>query len=320
MNAENPNTCLVTISDAEFSIGTEVLLYSIHKFNPDFDGDIVVICEDLPDSDRQRIASVSPARFQAPDDRLRQAVENLRSHEPRLDDIYRRLFSLEAFRFSDYDRVVYLDSDIYCQGDISSLFAADEPLLACADGFTYADRIDERLSEGEAGQLRERYGRRMSGSFNAGVLSISPRKLGASIYEELLSWLEPERWKSMGPGKFTDQMLLNIHFNGDFACLEAIYNYMVFLEGYQKIAEGAAFVDARLVHFAGSLKPWFEYEPEMLARRAPQCFKAFDAWRELLDQARGPIDEEETRRRFSAHQDWISSYNSNPIKPTGRIY
>lgn len=320
MNAAYPRTCLITISDSEFSIGTEVLLYSFHKYNPEFKGDVVVICEDLPQQDRQRISSVSAVRFEAPNERLRESVERLREHEPRLNDIYRRLFSLEAFRLSEYDRVVYLDSDMYCMGDISHLFTANDPFLACADGFTYADRIEARLNEGASGDFRERYGKRMSASFNAGVMSIGPRALGDSIYDDLLDWLRPERWKSMGPGKFTDQMLLNIHFDGEFTCLDACDNYMVFLEGYQKIAEGAGYNDARLVHFAGSLKPWFRYDPVMLARRAPQCFKAFDAWRELLEEARGPVGAEENRKRFRAHQQWIESYNNDPIKPLGRVY
>jgi len=312
--------CLVTISDADFSIGTEVLLYSFHKYNPDFDGEVIVLCEDLPDEHRQRLSSVSPARFESPDPRLHDAVRHLQQQESRLAGIYRRLFSLEAFRLEGYDRVLYLDSDIYCTGDIGDLFASREALLACPDGFTYADQIDSFLGGSEAPTERERYGRRFTRSFNAGVLSIGPQILGEKTYTQLLDWLKPERWKEIGPGKFTDQMLLNLHFEGEFTPLAARFNYMIFLEGYQKLCEAVSFLDARLVHFAGSLKPWFEYDGEVLARRAPQFIKFFDAWRELLDEARGPADPGEAARQYRRQQDWIREYNEAPIEPIGRLY
>lgn len=317
--------CLVTISDAQFSIATEVLLYSFHKYNPDFDGDVIVISDQLPQKHRERLQAISPVRFVEPDCQLRDAVERLQGEVPRLSDIYRRLFSLDIFRLSEYDRVVYLDSDIYCAGDISALFSRSEPLLACPDGFTYGDWIEDALGD-RCGKpaASVRYGRVFSQSFNAGVLSIGPPVLGKSCYEALLEWLQPKRWHSMAGDKFSDQLLLNIHFDGAFTPLEACYNYMVFLEGYQKCCDTVSFLDARLVHFAGALKPWLDYDMELLARRAPQFIKFFDAWRELLEEARCTADPasriEVTRDRYQRQKQWIAQYNSAPIESIGRLY
>jgi len=317
-------SCLVTISDAQFSVATEVLLYSFHKYNPGFDGDVIVICDELPEADRQRLRAVSPVRFEAPDAVLRQAVDRLKSEVPRLSDIYRRLFSLEIFRLTEYDRVVYLDSDIYCARDISALFSSREPLLACPDGFTYSDWIQEKLGKVGERERSVRYGRTFSQSFNAGVLSIGSPVLGTASYEALLDWLRPERWHSIAGDKFSDQLLMNVHFDSVFTPLDACYNYMVFLEGYQKSWEDVSSLDARLIHFAGSLKPWFDYDPELLARRAPQFIKFFDAWRELLEQARSGADPAADLNamgdRYRRQQQWIAQYNSQPIEPTGRVY
>lgn len=310
--------CLVTISDPEFSIGTQVMLYSFTKYNPGFDGDVVVICDALPKAHRERISGVCNAQFVSPDPRLLNAVSRLKGSESRLEGIYRRLFSLEAFRLSNYERVVYLDSDIYCAGALADLFDTDAPLLACPDGFTYGEQIDARL-ERRAERPGERYGREFSRSFNAGVLSIGAPVLGEQTYLELLAWLEPERWKTLGPGKFTDQMLLNVHFDGRFDTLPAVYNYMIFLEEYQKLCEPVSFLDARVVHFAGALKPWFEYDEQVLASRAPQFLKFFSAWRELLEEAGGIPDQAVVRQRYQAQKDWIRQYNEDPIKPVGRL-
>ena len=121
------------------------MLYSFHKYNPDFAGDVIVITDDFSPEYRHRLEQISPVRFEAPDPRLRAAVDVLQASEPQLQDIYRRLFSLEIFRLAGYDRVVYLDSDMYCSGDLSELFTRQEALLACPDGFAYGDRMSSPL-------------------------------------------------------------------------------------------------------------------------------------------------------------------------------
>lgn len=323
MNAKKKN-CLVTISDSEFCIASEVLLYSFTKYNPGFDGDVLVITDDPDPGFRERLAQICKVQFVTPDPRLRAAVDLLQSHEPRLAGIYRRLFSLELFRLSDYDRVVYLDSDIYCSGDISELFTRPEPLLACPDGFTLGDRIREMLSADDVALATERYGKAFAQSFNAGVLSIGKPLLSIDTYVNLLEVLDPDRWKSMGPSKFTDQMLLNVFFDGQFTPIHSRFNYVIFLEEYQKCMETVSLLDARLVHFAGAIKPWHHYRPEQLTNRAPQFIKFIDVWRELLEEARPPPDAASRRiqaaERFKRQQAWIEAYNRNEIKPTGRIY
>ena len=314
----------MTISDAEFSIATEVLLYSFHKYNPGFDGDVLILTDNLPAEHRQRLERFSPVKFEAPDRRLRHAVDELQMREPRLEGIYRRLFSLEIFRLSQYDRVVYLDSDIYCSGDISPLFDSGEAFLACPDGFTYGDRIRQELKPDEALENSERYGKKFGKTFNAGVLSVGSSLLGDETYEALLSLLDYRRWQSHGPSKFTDQMALNLYFDGQFAELEAKFNYMMFLEEYQKSLEPVSLLDARLVHFAGAIKPWNCYDPAQLAARAPQFVKFVDVWHELLDEARSDgsaeAQRERIRQRFEKQAEWIEAYNSESLDPVGRIY
>ena len=128
--------CLATITSKDFGIATEVLLYSFLKYNPWFDGDVIVIGDDLPNALEERLAHQRPVIFQRPDPRLRQAAEGLGDLLPDQQDVYKRFYSFEVFRLSGYRRVLYLDSDICCTGDIAPLFAATEPLLACPDGFT----------------------------------------------------------------------------------------------------------------------------------------------------------------------------------------
>lgn len=322
MTDTNSNCCLVLVSDAEFSIATEVLLYSFRKYNPAFSGDVLIITDELPRQERDTLERFGPVRFVPPDPRLQQAVEKLQAGEPRLENIYRRLFSLEAFRLNEYERVVYLDSDMYCAGDLSELFTSDQPLLACPDGFTYGDRIRNLLPGADEVELSERYGNRYEKSFNAGVLSIGPPLLGDSSYAAVLDLLSPSNWHGLGTSKFTDQMILNHAFAGQFTELPAKYNYMVFIEEYQKCLEPVSFLDACLVHFAGAIKPWLCFEEGVLASRAPQFIKFMDAWRELLDEARASDSEQQEliARRFERQKEWIESYNQDTPVAVGRLY
>jgi lipopolysaccharide biosynthesis glycosyltransferase len=322
MSAELPQPYgLVTITDRDFVVGTEVLLYSFLKYNPWFAGDLIVIEQGLPEDHRDRLQRLAPMRLVRPDPRLEDRTRALRARLPGLDGIYKRFCSFEVFRLAGYRRVVYLDSDICCVGDVSALFAADAPLCACPDGFTYGDRIRAALAEDEGRKTTPtvRYGRPFEASFNAGVISVGPELLGEETYGGLLDLLDYDAWRALGASKFTDQMALNVHFEGRFAPLEAVYNYMIFLEGYQRCWERVGFADARLLHFAGTIKPWHDYDPHELVERAPQFIKFIDVWRELLQEARAGDRTADMAAAYRRQKSWIEAYNAAPLTPRGRI-
>lgn len=314
--------CLVTISDEDFSIATEVLLYSFLKYNSWFAGEVIVIADDLSVTHRRRLERLYPIRFIGPDSRLRFKLGILRQHVPDLDVIYRRFFSFEVFRLSRYRRAVYLDSDMYCAGDISELFESRAPLLACPDGFTYSDRILALLAErsGEPTRPAPRYGRTFGESFNAGVISVGSAVLGDPTYRDLLNMLDVDTWTSLGKSIFTDQMVLNIYFENRFTPIHGKYNYMVFLEQYQKCLEDVSFLDAKLVHFAGAIKPWYCYDAAALVHRAPHYIKFIDVWRELLEETRHADDPQIVARRYACQKEWIERYKTHKLRATGRLY
>ena len=131
--------------------------------------------------------------------------------------------------------------------------------------------------------------------------------------------LDGEAWRSLGPSKFTDQMALNIFFENRCTMLAGIYNYMIFLESYQKAWDGISFPDAKLLHFAGTIKPWNEYDLEDLLTRAPQFIKFFDVWRELLQEARAAPHLTTLAEGYRRQKRWIDAYNSAPLAPRGRL-
>jgi lipopolysaccharide biosynthesis glycosyltransferase len=203
--------CITTITCDQFAIGTEVMLYSILKYNPWFNGDINIVIADLSAEYRQRLQAIYPVKFIHASQALIDKIDVLRSHFTHLQDIHLRFYSLEAFNLTQYDKVVYLDSDMYCAGDIKALFLSEAPLLACLDGFSYEDRIAPIVAKaGLTFDVSEtRYGKSFKNSFNAGVIAISPEKLPQTHYQDLVEMLDHQSWLSYGASIFTDQMVIN---------------------------------------------------------------------------------------------------------------
>ena len=151
------------------------------------------------------------------------------------------LLTLEAFGIRDADRVVFLDADMVCLGDLTDLFMLDVDLAACPTGSSRA------VKEARAGT----YARRLS--INTGVLVIGRRYLRDATRRRLA------RYPS---GRFADQDVLNRFLRGrSVYCLDHRFNYHA--EFFWRGDE----TDVRLLHYAGTkpleapdlprMRPWF---------------------------------------------------------------
>ncbi len=283
-------TCLVTITDDAFIAGTEVLLFSFLRCHPAYDGEIVVLVGgDLSAASRARLRSLAPVQFRTPGADLQTRVAALARAVPALAAAGPRFASLEAFGLTEYDRVLYIDSDAYVTGDLSRLLSGPEPLLACGDGSTYDERLDELLGMGAAARTANlrRYGAPLVKCFNSGVMSIGPPLLAADLRDELVAMVDPETWRGVETLGWTDQLVLNRRFAGEATLIDGRYNYMPILEAKIRRADGLVFTDARVVHMAGRIKPWDgRSEPEHAAR-APGVAKFFELWEQLAELVPG---------------------------------
>jgi lipopolysaccharide biosynthesis glycosyltransferase len=151
------------------------------------------------------------------------------------------LLTLEAFGIRDADRVVFLDADMVCLGDLTDLFTLDVDLAGCHTG------SDRAAKEARAGTLARGL------KINTGVLVIGRRYLRDSTRRRLA------RYPS---GAFADQDVLNRFLRGrPVYCLDHRFNYhaQFFWRGDE--------TDVRLLHYAGTkpleapdlprMRPWF---------------------------------------------------------------
>ncbi|MBK4733510.1 glycosyltransferase family 8 protein [Noviherbaspirillum pedocola] len=146
------------------------------------------------------------------------------------------------------DRVLYLDADLLCFGDISDLLQTDL-------GDCIAAAVTDEQSTTVSTQVPA-LGLKHGQYFNAGVMLIDiERWVAADVSDIALKAL------SMRELRFADQDALNIALDGRVRYVDAKWNYRYHLVDYLDRGEtrlnvGPSFA---LMHFTGPVKPWHDW-------------------------------------------------------------
>jgi lipopolysaccharide biosynthesis glycosyltransferase len=158
--------------------------------------------------------------------------------------VYFRFFTAEAL-YGKYERLLYVDADVLCTGDISPLFSFDMEgnIIAAVSDPSFADLADKK-------KHMQRIGSKGTDYFNAGIILIDlERWHEEDISNKAIQLLteEPERWKIA-----QDQDVLNVLTAGQVYWMDDGYNYRAtFADSYDE--------HVKLVHYSGSPKPWTEF-------------------------------------------------------------
>ncbi|EKT54924.1 glycosyltransferase [Providencia rettgeri] len=165
--------------------------------------------------------------------------------------IYFRLIIADYF-YKKCDKVLYLDSDVVCNGSIQSLESLDLssiPVAAVMD-------ISESHSV-EMANLFKVEGLK-KGYFNSGVMLINPDEWNyRQLTEKTMSVFTDEKLQSVI--KYYDQDAINIAVNGGWLKLDNIYNHRINLNDRYKNRENSGISNAVFVHFIGLTKPWHNW-------------------------------------------------------------
>ncbi|MEE4187517.1 MAG: glycosyltransferase family 8 protein [Roseobacter sp.] len=199
------------------------------------------------------------------------AFEGLRLDDGKTHDVYLRLALPDAFS-DEYDRILYLDSDIFVQGgDFSALLdidMGDHALAAVRDNVQWRTPSKQNKRNTLPGLKPAAY-------FNAGVALMD---IPACTRTDLLAHCT--RFGRLHAKQLTrhDQNLLNAYFNGNWAEISPMWNWQ-----FSWAARlFATLYSPNIVHFIGPVKPWKdplgELEPRFatsMRRFARQHFPHF---------------------------------------------
>ena len=263
-----PVVPVVLAADDNYVPMLTTTIYSMLKnASTSFHYDVVVIGRDIP-AERRSVMSRFLSRF--PNMTLRFVDPNpivgayeLKTNNAHIGiETYYRFLIQELLPF--YDKVLYLDSDLVVEGDVSELFSSDlgDDLLAAVHDIDFLGNLN--LDDG----ARMKYSKEVLrlddpyGYFQAGVLLLNTRALrGLCTVGE---WLE-----AVSNSKFIydDQDVLNSRCQGRVRYLDYRWNVMNDCRGRVgklfSIAPASVYdaylasrADPAIVHYAGADKPW----------------------------------------------------------------
>lgn len=158
-------------------------------------------------------------------------------------------YVLEGWNLKEYDRVIIIDSDFICQGDLNYLNTVECEIGMCQEG---------------------------SGVFNAGLVVASGELLREDWYWKMIS-CDPSKVHIGGNrDKFSkDQKLINAWLKSRITKLDRRYNWLV---------SDSMALKARLVHYI--YKPLYHVGRKQLDERNPDFVKV---WEKYYNEAMGVL-------------------------------
>jgi len=211
--------------------------------------DINVIYHDMSEASMQKLQKLNAGRANVNliFTEMKQTLEGIYDRkETRLKGdcftptIYYRIFLPEMF--PQYDKAIYLDSDIIVLEDIGKLFdvdLGDSLLAACLDMSTFGNKLYARYFREAVGVSTDEY-------FNSGVLLMNFKQFRDEEFcEHFLYLLNTYDFDTVAP----DQDYLNAMCNKRVKYLDISWNTMPTSESLSK-------ENIKIVHYNLFFKPW----------------------------------------------------------------
>jgi hypothetical protein len=268
--------CLATVTTSGYHQWTMVMVHSFLKSNPWFDGDIVLITNELSSDERSRFSIFSSVSFREPSERLTGAIEKLVKKKPGFTNLVPMFWSLELFNLTGYSKVLFLDSDMLVVNSLREVFEKPEALCACAESCWYQGK-GRRVDTYEAVITANDPALFIEKPINSGFVLVGERWITPEIYDGLIGMINPELWENKGT-LHADQLILNLFFQGRFTLLDARYNFRPVNASVMMDKEGIGLEDACVIHYFRQYKPWNFNEVFKLSKDDMVHLKAFRMW------------------------------------------
>lgn len=243
------NYAVCTAVNDKFARGAEVMLFSFLSNNDWFEGDIIILSGEeggpmyLSNENKERLSNLYyKVKFKEENiSHFKDIFEKIKYNA--LSGTETLLYKLSVFELDEYDRILFLDSDLLIIADIKEIFDKNEPLVACAD------RIDDAYKNAEWVVRNEEY-------FNFGMFVLNKPYIHEKMLADLqkvFAYVNFDQKTRSNPccGSFVDQDIANAYFLNKNALLAPYtYNFDRFLfdEGNN---EGA-----KIIHYLETNKPW----------------------------------------------------------------
>lgn len=268
--------CLATVTTSGYLQWTMVMVHSFLKSNPWFDGDIVLITNELSVDDRTRFSIFPNVSFREPSGRLTGAIEKLVEEKPGFINLVPMFWSLELFNLTGYRKALFLDSDMLVVKSLAEVFELPESMYACAESCWYQGK-GRRVDTYEAAITADDPAIFIEKPVNSGFLLVDGQFLTPENYSGMVDMIKPGLWENKGT-LHADQLIINLFFQGRFTLLDARYNFRPVNASLMMEKEGIGLEDACVIHYFRQYKPWNFNEVLKLSKDEMVHLKAFRMW------------------------------------------
>lgn len=268
--------CLATVTTSGYLQWTMVMVHSFLKENPWFDGDIVLITNEMSSEERSRFSIFPNVSFRKPTDRQTAAIDKLIEKKPGFTNLVPMFWSLEMFNLTGYRKVLFLDSDTLVVNSLRDVFEKPDGLYACAESCWYHGK-GRRVDTYEATEGLNDPELFIEKPVNSGFLLVDGQFLTPENYKGMVDMITPGLWENKGT-LHADQLILNLFFQGRFTLLDARYNFRPVNASVMMDKEGIGLEDAYVIHYFRQYKPWNFNEVLQLSKDDMVHLKAFRMW------------------------------------------
>ncbi len=288
--------CVALVTDDSFLIGTLVTLYSFLKHNTWFDGDVVIICQNLSDTNRDYLKLIyEKLDFLDVHDSLSSNIDKFRRSFPKISQRVETFISLEIFRLRNYSKVLYIDSDLLYRKSIEELFELPHNLVACGDGAFYNKGRQWKITVNK--ETDEEKFKTFRNSFNSGMFLVDNSLLTDKNYDKLIEFIENKKL-TKDFVTFTDQYALNNYFDGQQYIVSGTYNYLLAFHSLIYKREKIHLKDAHAIHFNIRQKPWELNKVLEYGIDQPTYLKACNLWFEEYVECLQKLHMQKNMRKF----------------------
>lgn len=242
---------IVTVSSSSFLQGTIILFKSILHQNNAFKGGFLVIDAGLNKEDIKSLKEEFPCEIIEPSPPLKDKIAQLVSAFPSYSKSSKRFYSLEIFNLPQYSKILYLDSDILCTGNIEELFKIDAVISAVADPRFYRGFVRQKktLIPVQPNKFTQSFPEAFIPKlFNTGMMLINNEKLPNGSFHELVININSNNFEKIKTGH-TDTVVLNKLFLENVNWLPLKWN------GYTDL-DLSEVDDLKFIHYLHKNKPW----------------------------------------------------------------
>jgi lipopolysaccharide biosynthesis glycosyltransferase len=270
--------CMVTVTTENYVQWTMTMIYSFVKSNEWFQGDIILVCNDLSDEQKASFGIFPTIKLITPSEMLLEKVADLCRHIPGFTKLSALFYSLEIFNLEGYSKVLFLDSDMLVVKPVKEVFEFEAPFLASAETCWYLGN-GRRTDTYESVQSFPDPGQFINNPVNSGFMVIDKHFINVTNYKGMVDMIDPGLWAEKNTFH-ADQLVINLFFKDRINLVDARYNFRPTNAREIFIKDHVTLEDASIIHYYRQYKPWNFNEVFELSQRNMLHIKAFRLWYE----------------------------------------